>query len=79
MSEQSDFDRACAQFSVTMGHVASWKHSYMGSIYSTRLRQALNDAREACHRMERALAADEDYRVRASEHFVPPEAGPVPF
>lgn len=56
---QSDFDRGCAEFTQTMGAVANWKHTYFGAAYSTRLRQAVNDAKVAVERMERILTADE--------------------
>lgn len=56
--DQQDFDNAVSAFSITMGHVANWKHSYGGSVYSTRLRQAINDARMACDRLEPILYAD---------------------
>jgi len=56
---QQDFDKACAVFSETMQIAAIWKHSYAGAAYSTRLRQAINDAREACDAMEIILNYDE--------------------
>ncbi len=60
MAEQTKFDRGAAEFSITMSHVANWKDSYFGAAYSTRLRQAIKDARTAADRMEKILDADEE-------------------
>lgn len=56
---QQDFDNACAAFTITMSHVANWKHTYPGAVYSTRLRQAIHDARVAADRMELATERDQ--------------------
>lgn len=58
MSTQDDFDRACAEFTLTMKDVANWKHQYFGASYSTRLSHAIDDARMAADRMEFAIQKD---------------------
>lgn len=55
MPEQNEFDRACAEFTITMSHVANWKQSYLGAAYSTRVQSAIKDARIAIERMELKL------------------------
>ncbi len=54
----SDFDKACIGFTAAMQTVAGWKHNYFGAAYSTRLRQAISDARVAADHMEQVLNAD---------------------
>lgn len=56
--DQLDFDNACAAFTMTMGAVANWKHTYPGAAYSTRLRAAIADAKGAISRMELMLERD---------------------
>lgn len=52
------FDASCGEFTQTMEKAAQWKHVYFGAAYSTRLKQAISDARKACDDMEKALEAD---------------------
>lgn len=67
MATQSDFDNACHAFTTIMAKVTTWKHSYSGAAYSTRLRQAINDARGACDCMEAALKADDEPNGRLAD------------
>lgn len=54
----SDFDIAADKFTGLLMFAANWKHNYFGAAYSTRLRQAIKDVREACD--ELAVALDKD-------------------
>lgn len=57
MDKQKDFDAACKAFTRAMREAAGWR-SYFGAAYSTRLAQAIKNAREACDEMERAIKED---------------------
>lgn len=52
----SAFDTSCSRFTSTMRAVADWKNTYFGAAYSTRLKQAVSDARDACSQLEKELA-----------------------
>lgn len=54
----SEFDDATYKFTRAMCKAADWKHGYFGAAYSTRLHQAIRDARAACDEMEKVIAAD---------------------
>lgn len=51
----SEFDKACAVFTIAMQKAANWKHEYGGSVYTTRLVMAIVDARHACDKLENEL------------------------
>ena len=51
------FDTACDLFSMDMRRVAAWKHNYYGAAYTTRLKQAIQEGRAACDRLEADLIA----------------------
>ncbi len=54
-SDQERYDGACSVFTGRMQTVANWKHSYYGAAYTTRLRQAIKEARDACDTLEVTL------------------------
>lgn len=54
----SAFDDATHKFTRSMCKAVDWKHGYFGAAYSTRLEQAIRDARSACDEMEKVIAAD---------------------
>lgn len=58
MSREQQFDRATEMFTGRMRNVANWKHHYLGAAYTTRLEQAIKEARDACDVMEKAIEAD---------------------
>lgn len=49
---RSKFDDKCTWFTGLMGAVTNWKHNYLGSAYSTRLKVAIGVARQTCDEME---------------------------
>lgn len=55
----NDFYTACQTFSEDMTKVAGWKWQYHGYTYTSRLEQAVADARKACDAIEAAMKADE--------------------
>lgn len=55
----SDFDKECLTFTAAMQTVAGWKHNYLGAAYTTRLRQAISDARAASDHLEKFLNKDD--------------------
>jgi hypothetical protein len=57
-NQMNDFDRACADFTSRLKHAANWKDHYMGAAYSTRLWQAIQEAKAAIATMEVALHED---------------------
>ncbi len=59
----SDFDVECIGFTAGMRTVAEWKDSYPGAAYSTRLRQAISDARALADHMEKVLNQDATQNV----------------
>lgn len=63
-----NFDEAVASFTCVMKIVGAWKPSYFGAAYSTRLRQAIKAAREACDRLEKVLDADEARATSSDAH-----------
>jgi hypothetical protein len=52
------FDEATKKFTHSLCKAADWKHGYYGAAYSTRLEQAIKEARVACDEMEKVIAAD---------------------
>lgn len=67
-AHQTFFDGQCDLFTANMRSVTNWKQNYFGAAYSTRLEQAIRDARNSCDLMEAALEKDADYLRRVSEH-----------
>lgn len=57
--DSKTFDNATAAFTAGMAVAQNWKHHYFGAAYSTRLRQAIRDARDACDQMEKIINKDE--------------------
>lgn len=60
MTKQQKFDAATDAFTGHLKTAAKWRENYFGSVYSTRIRQAIEEVRDACTEMEAALAEDED-------------------
>lgn len=58
-TKQQRFDAATDSFTGRLRTAAGWRENYFGSVYSTRIRQAITEARDACAAMESALAEDE--------------------
>lgn len=48
-----NFDEVCQKFTTAMHIAADWKNYYFGAAYSTRLKQALSDAKEAITEAEK--------------------------
>lgn len=47
-----NYDKACLEFTSLLAEASAWKHSYYGAAYTTRIKQAIQRAREACDSME---------------------------
>ena len=56
----SEFDTAAAEFTRRLQRAADWKHFYFGAAYSTRIRQAIIEARLACVLMEAVLIKEQE-------------------
>lgn len=54
-----EFNTATAKFTQAMHAASSWKDYFFGAAYSTRLRQAIKVARDACDELERTLDEDD--------------------
>jgi len=50
------YDIACNRFTEAMQKSAGWKHNYVGAAYTTRLVAAMQEAREACDKLEAELS-----------------------
>lgn len=53
------FDEAAFKFMNDMYRASHWKENYFGAAYSTRIEQAIRDARASCDEMEKAIARDD--------------------
>lgn len=54
------FDDDCRMFTSNMLDAADWKHNFLGSAYSTRIREAIKFARAACDQAEKAMDEDDE-------------------
>lgn len=57
--QKTPFDAAAFKFQNDMYRASHWKENYFGAAYSTRIEQAIKEARVACDEMEKAIAADD--------------------
>ena len=58
--DQKVFDSGFKVFTERLQWAAGWQHNFFGAAYSTRLREAIKVAREACDGMEKILEADKE-------------------
>lgn len=49
------YDKKTHQFSEDLHVAVGWKHNYFGAAYTTRIKQAMAQARLACDEMEAYL------------------------
>jgi hypothetical protein len=54
-ASSKDFDAAAHKFTEWVRIASYWKDNYYGAAYSTRLKQAIDEARHACDNMEKFL------------------------
>ncbi len=59
MMDMKRFDQACHSFTLSMRCVADWKNHYFGAAYTTRLRQAVNEAELALEIIKRVIEEDD--------------------
>jgi hypothetical protein len=52
---RGQYDKKTHQFSRDLHVAVGWKHNYFGAAYTTRLKQAIAQARLACDDLERYL------------------------
>jgi hypothetical protein len=54
-SDPETFDEARVKFDLRLSLGVAWKTNYPGAAYSTRIREAIADLRDACDEMEQFL------------------------
>ena len=55
MAIDPNFDRVCKQFTFRVERAADWRNTYFGAAYSTRMKAAIKELKEAIAEAEECV------------------------